>query len=77
LIVVERPAGKSVKHDYYLSNAKDGTTYEEFARAPHLRILWDRIVWRMASASPKKNVVWRMTKFKVAELLLEGVGIIM
>ena len=32
LIVAERPAGKSVKHDYYLSNAKDGTTYEEFAR---------------------------------------------
>jgi len=32
LIVTERPEGKSVKHDYYLSNAKDGTTYEEFAR---------------------------------------------
>jgi len=32
LIIVERPAGKSVKHDYYLSNAKGGTTYDEFAR---------------------------------------------
>ena len=32
LIVVERPAGKSVKHDYYMSNAKSGTTYNEFAR---------------------------------------------
>jgi len=32
LIIVERPADSKVKHDYYLSNAKDGTTYNELAR---------------------------------------------
>ena len=32
LILVERPMGSGVKHDYYLSNAEDGTPLEEFAR---------------------------------------------
>jgi len=32
LILVERPMGNDVKHDYYLSNAGDDTTLEEFAR---------------------------------------------
>jgi len=32
LLIVERPAGSKVKHDYYMSNAKSGTTYDEFAR---------------------------------------------
>ena len=32
LIVVERPKGNGVQCDYYLSNADDGTTYDEFAR---------------------------------------------
>jgi len=32
LVIVERPAGDGFTHDYYLSNAKDGTTYDEFAR---------------------------------------------
>jgi SRSO17 transposase len=33
LIIVGRPAGKVVKRDDYLSNAKSGTTWYEFARA--------------------------------------------
>ena len=32
LIVVERPKGNGVQCDYYLSNAVNGTTYDEFAR---------------------------------------------
>ena len=32
LIIVERPKGNGVQCDYYLSNAKEGTTSNEFAR---------------------------------------------